>query len=182
MEGDVVAYRIDRGSGVPAYVQIVEQAERALRMGTLKVGDKLPTAKEVVAATAVNPNTVLRAHRDMERAGLVELRRGLGTFVTRSLARPGAEADSPLRAELADWTGRARAAGLERADILALVTAALDAHDHDTGGDTGGDGPTDGHDAAGDDTTDHHAAAEADTRRLTPRATGIRTTRTYDRA
>ncbi|KND40640.1 MULTISPECIES: GntR family transcriptional regulator [Streptomyces] len=129
MEGDVVEYRIDRGSGVPAYVQIVEQTERALRMGTLKVGDKLPTAREVVAATAINPNTVLRAYRDMEQAGLVELRRGLGTFVTRSLARPGAEDDSPLRAELTDWTARARAAGLERADILALVAAALDAHD-----------------------------------------------------
>ncbi|MFF7160778.1 GntR family transcriptional regulator [Streptomyces sp. NPDC008086] len=131
MEGDVIDYRIDRGSGVPAYVQIVEQTERALRMGTLKVGDKLPTAREVVAATAINPNTVLRAYRDMEQAGLVELRRGLGTFVTRSLARPGAEDDSPLRREVTDWTARARAAGLERADILALVTAALDAHDNE---------------------------------------------------
>lgn len=127
----MVAYRIDRGSGVPAYVQIVEQTERALRMGTLKVGDKLPTAREVVAATAINPNTVLRAYRDMEQAGLVELRRGLGTFVTRSLARPGAEDDSPLRAELTDWTARARTAGLERADILALVTAVLDAQDNE---------------------------------------------------
>jgi GntR family transcriptional regulator len=131
MEGDVIEYRIDRGCGVPAYVQIVEQTERALRMGTLRVGDKLPTAREVVAATAINPNTVLRAYRDMEQAGLVELRRGLGTFVTRSLARPGAEDDSPLRADLTAWTARARAAGLERADILALVTATLDAYDNE---------------------------------------------------
>ncbi|MFF9274518.1 GntR family transcriptional regulator [Streptomyces griseosporeus] len=128
MEGDVVEYRIDRGNGVPAYVQIVEQTERALRMGTLRVGDKLPTAKEVVAACAINPNTVLRAYRDLEQAGLVELRRGLGTFVTRSLASPAAE-DDTLRADLADWTARARAAGLERADILALVAAALDHHE-----------------------------------------------------
>ncbi|MFD8216291.1 GntR family transcriptional regulator [Streptomyces sp. NPDC059697] len=127
----MIEYRIDRGSGVPAYVQIVEQTERALRMGTLRVGDKLPTAREVVAATAINPNTVLRAYRDMEQAGLVELRRGLGTFVTRSLARPGAEDDSPLRADLTAWTARARAAGLERADILALVTATLDAYDNE---------------------------------------------------
>ncbi|MEW2246801.1 MULTISPECIES: GntR family transcriptional regulator [unclassified Streptomyces] len=128
MEGDVVEYRIDRSSGVPAYVQIVQQTERALRMGTLKVGDRLPTAKEVVAACAINPNTVLRAYRDMEQAGLVELRRGLGTFVTRSLAQPAAE-DDTLRADLSDWTARARAAGLGRADILALVTAALDHHE-----------------------------------------------------
>ncbi|CAM5706201.1 MULTISPECIES: GntR family transcriptional regulator [Streptomyces] len=139
MEGDVVEYRIDRGSGVPAYVQIVDQTERALRMGTLKVGDKLPTAREVVAATAINPNTVLRAYRDMEQAGLVELRRGLGTFVTRSLARPGAEGDSPLRREITDWTARARAAGLERADVLALVTAALDAYDDERDTHTPGD-------------------------------------------
>lgn len=69
MEGDVVEYRIDRQSGIPAYVQIVRQTEQALRMGVLRVGDKLPTAKEVVAATAINPNTVFRAYRDMEQAG-----------------------------------------------------------------------------------------------------------------
>ncbi|MEV5846676.1 GntR family transcriptional regulator [Streptomyces sp. NPDC048179] len=125
----MIDYRIERGSGVPAYVQIVEQTERALRMGILRVGDKLPTAKEVVAATAINPNTVLRAYRDLEQAGLVELRRGLGTFVTRSLARPAAEDDSPLRGELTDWVARARAAGLERADVLALVTTVLDTYD-----------------------------------------------------
>ncbi|WP_340384112.1 GntR family transcriptional regulator [Streptomyces sp. SS7] len=127
----MIDYRVDRGSGVPAYVQIVEQTERALRMGTLQVGDKLPTAREVVAATAINPNTVLRAYRDMEQAGLVELRRGLGTFVTRSLARPGAEDDSPLRRDATDLVARARAAGLERADVLALVTAVLDAYDNE---------------------------------------------------
>ncbi|MGR6969180.1 GntR family transcriptional regulator [Streptomyces cynarae] len=135
----MIDYRIDRGSGVPAYVQIVEQTERALRMGTLQIGDKLPTAREVVAATAINPNTVLRAYRDMEQAGLVELRRGLGTFVTRSLARPGAENDSPLRREVADWVARARATGLERADVLALVTAALDAYDTEHDSETPGD-------------------------------------------
>jgi GntR family transcriptional regulator len=159
VEGDVLEYRIDRGSGVPAYVQIVEQTERALRMGTLKIGDKLPTAKEVVAATAINPNTVLRAYRDMEQAGLVELRRGLGTFVTRSLARPGAEADSPLRAELADWTARARSAGLERADIFALVTAVLD----------GEGGEPDGNPSKPSNTS-------------TPRETGSGKRRTHDRA
>jgi GntR family transcriptional regulator len=135
----VIDYRIDRGSGVPAYVQIVEQTERALRMGLLKVGDKLPTAKEVVAATAINPNTVLRAYRDMEQAGLVELRRGLGTFVTRSLARPDAQDDSPLRGEVTDWVARARAAGLERADVLALVTTALDSYDNEHHSTTPGD-------------------------------------------
>lgn len=129
MEGDVIEYRIDRGGGVAAYVQIVQQTEQALRMGTLRVGDKLPTAKEVVETTAINPNTVFKAYRELERAGLVEARRGLGTYVRRSLERPGVQEDSPLRRELAAWTARARAAGLERADILALVTAALEEHE-----------------------------------------------------
>ncbi|MEU9791035.1 GntR family transcriptional regulator [Streptomyces sparsogenes] len=119
-------YRIDRRSGIATYLQIVQQTTQALRLGLLQPGDKLPTAKEVVAATAINPNTVLKAYRELEREGLVEPRPGLGTFVRRSLARPGAAADSPLRAELAAWTDRARAAGLDREDIAALIASVLD--------------------------------------------------------
>lgn len=122
----VIEYRIDRRSGVATYLQIVQQTKQALRLGLLQPGDKLPTAKEVVAATAINPNTVLKAYRELEREGLVEPRPGLGTFVQRSLARPEAAADSPLRAELADWTDRARAAGLDREDVAALIASVLD--------------------------------------------------------
>ncbi|MGW2324596.1 GntR family transcriptional regulator [Streptomyces sp. NPDC001700] len=98
----------------------------SLRLGLLEPGDRLPTAREVVAATAINPNTVLKAYRELEREGLVEPRPGLGTFVRRSLARPGAAADSPLHGELAAWADRARAAGLDREDVAALVTSVLD--------------------------------------------------------
>ncbi|WP_346175242.1 GntR family transcriptional regulator [Streptomyces cuspidosporus] len=122
----MVEYRIDRRSGIATYLQIVQQTKQALRLGLLQPGDRLPTAKEVVAATAINPNTVLKAYRELEREGLVEPRPGLGTFVRRSLARPGAAADSPLRAELAAWTDRARAAGLDREDIAALIASVLD--------------------------------------------------------
>ncbi len=90
----MVDYRIDRRSGgVATYVQIVQQTKQALRLGLLAPGDRLPTAREVVEATAVNPNTVLKAYRELEREGLVEARRGLGTFVRRSLG--AAPADSP---------------------------------------------------------------------------------------
>ena len=89
-------------------------------------GDRLPTAREVVESLAINPNTVLKAYRELEHAGLVEGRRGLGTFVRRTLG--AAPADSPLRAELAGWTGRASAAGLEREDVAALFTSMLDEH------------------------------------------------------
>ncbi|MER5533485.1 GntR family transcriptional regulator [Streptomyces mirabilis] len=120
----MVEYRIDRRSGVATYVQIVQQTKQALRLGLLEPGDKLPTAREVVEATAINPNTVLKAYRELEREGLVEARRGLGTFVKRSLGT--GSADSPLRAELDDWAARARDAGLDQDDVAALFTAVLE--------------------------------------------------------
>ncbi len=122
----MVEYRIDRRSGVATYLQIVQQTKQALRLGLLEPGDKLPTAREVVAATAINPNTVLKAYRELEREGLVEARRGLGTFVRKGLST--APADSPLRAELETWADRARTAGLERDDVAALFTSVLDQH------------------------------------------------------
>ncbi|MFE0106583.1 GntR family transcriptional regulator [Streptomyces sp. NPDC059009] len=120
-----IEYRIDRRSGVATYLQIVQQTQQALRLGLLTPGDRLPTAREVVEATAINPNTVLKAYRELERDGLVEARRGLGTFVRRTLGS-AAPADSPLRGELAAWAQRARAAGLEKDDVAALFAAVLD--------------------------------------------------------
>ncbi|MEU6469827.1 GntR family transcriptional regulator [Streptomyces massasporeus] len=129
----MVEYRIDRRSGVATYVQIVQQTKQALRLGLLEPGDRLPTAREVVEATAINPNTVLKAYRELEREGLVEARRGLGTFVRKSLST--APADSPLRAELDAWALRAREAGLEREDVAALLTSVLDTHFAESKGD-----------------------------------------------
>ncbi|MFF4902985.1 GntR family transcriptional regulator [Streptomyces sp. NPDC001068] len=122
----MVEYRIDRRSGVATYVQIVQQTKQALRLGHLRPGDRLPTAREVVEATAINPNTVLKAYRELEREGLVEARRGLGTFVKRALGT--ATAESPLHGELADWAVRARESGLDRDDVAALFTAVLEKH------------------------------------------------------
>ncbi len=141
-ESAAVEFRIDRRSGVATYLQIVQQTKQALRLGVLKPGDRLPTAREVVEATAINPNTVLKAYRELEREGLVEARRGLGTFVRRTLggAAGASAADSPLRAELADWARRARSAGLEKDDVGALFTAVLES----TYEGTHGDGPYEG--------------------------------------
>lgn len=122
----MIEFRIDKRSGVTAYVQLVQQTKQALRLGLLRPGDQLPTAKEVVAATAMNPNTVLKAYRELEREGLVEARRGVGTFVVQSLARDAVAVDGPLRAELSDWVGRASEAGLEREDVEALVKSVID--------------------------------------------------------
>lgn len=122
----MVEFRIDRHGGVATYMQIVQQTKQALRLGLLQPGDRLPTAKEVVEATAINPNTVLKAYRELEREGLVEPRRGQGTFVCRSLVGPQATPDSPLRTELAAWAVQAHEAGLEREDIAAMFAAVLD--------------------------------------------------------
>ncbi len=124
----VVTFRIERRSGVAAYQQIVWQTKQALRLGQLAPGDKLPSAAEVVAATAINPNTVLKAYRELENEGLVEARQGVGTFVRRSLAQPGAAAGSPLHESLHAWMAAARGADLGREDVAALLSAALDTY------------------------------------------------------
>jgi GntR family transcriptional regulator len=116
----VIEFRIDRRSGVSTYLQIVRQVEQALRLGLLKPGDRLPTARAVVEAIAVNPNTVTKAYRELEHAGLAEGRRGVGTFITGSLGSEAGGRETPLRGELAEWMDRALGEGLGLEDIDAL--------------------------------------------------------------
>ncbi|OAR23668.1 GntR family transcriptional regulator [Streptomyces sp. ERV7] len=121
----MVMFRVDRRSGLPAYLQIVHQVEQALRMGALAEGDKLPTAAQVAATTKVNPNTTLKAYRELERSGLVEVRQGAGTFITRSLATPQTAPESPLRTRLGEWLREARGEGLSEHDVTTLFDALL---------------------------------------------------------
>jgi GntR family transcriptional regulator len=116
----VIEFRIDAGSGVAPYRQLVQQVQQALRLGLLHEGDQLPTVKEVVAQVAINPNTVLKAYRELEHDGLAAGRPGLGTFITRSLADESLAAHRGLRTDLARWIGKARAAGLDDESIAAL--------------------------------------------------------------
>jgi len=120
----MIGFRLDARSGVPTYLQLVNQVKHALRLGLLEPGDRLPTAAEVVAALAINPNTVLKAYRELEREGLVAARPGTGTFVQRTLGRVGAADRARLRRQLAGWMRAAAAAGLDREDIDALFDAA----------------------------------------------------------
>jgi GntR family transcriptional regulator len=117
----MIEFHLDRSRGTSPYVQLVQQVMQALRLGLLRPGDRLPTAAEVVAMLAINPNTVFKAYRELERDGLVVLRPGQGTFVLASLANP-ALADAGLRDELAAWAGRARRAGLSAEDVMALCS------------------------------------------------------------
>jgi GntR family transcriptional regulator len=118
----VIEFHLDTRSGVAPYLQLVQQVRRALRLGLLHEGDRLPTVKEVVAAVAINPNTVLKAYRELEHDGLVSARPGLGTFVTRTLADETTAAHGPLRKQLREWLAQARAAGLDDESIEALFT------------------------------------------------------------
>jgi GntR family transcriptional regulator len=116
----VIEFHLDARSGVAPYLQLVQQVRQAMRLGLLGEGDQLPTVKDVVAKVAINPNTVLKAYRELEYEGLVSARPGVGTFVTRTLADETVVAHEPLRAELQTWLDRARAAGLADESIEAL--------------------------------------------------------------
>jgi GntR family transcriptional regulator len=121
----VIEFHLDSRSGVSPYMQIVHQVRHALRLGMLRQGDQLPTVKEVVGALAINPNTVLKAYRELEHAGLLAARPGVGTFVTGSLADPALAASAPLQRELRRWILQARRAGLDEESIEALFRDAV---------------------------------------------------------
>src|SRR3954452_18367094 len=120
MESRMIGFSLDGRSGVSPYLQVVHQVRRALRLGLLRQGDQLPTVKDVVAQLAINPNTVLKAYRELERDGLVAARPGVGTFVTKTLADNTLAAHGPLRQDLRRWLAKARRAGLDDESIEAL--------------------------------------------------------------
>jgi GntR family transcriptional regulator len=125
----MISFRVDGRSGVPPYLQIVRQVRQALRMGVLNVGDQLPTVREVVAAVAINPNTVLKAYRDLEREGLIEVRAGQGTFVRARPPGPPPGTHSRLGRSLARWVREAREAGLDEESMESLLRVTLRAAD-----------------------------------------------------
>jgi len=123
--GQTVGFTLNPNSGVPSYLQVVQQVEQALRMGHLLPGDQLPTVKQVVAEVAINPNTVLKAYRELENLGLVEGRQGVGTFVLRRPQGPPPSTQARLARSLERWVAGARSEGLDDAAIEALVRSVL---------------------------------------------------------
>jgi GntR family transcriptional regulator len=118
--GTVIEFHLDTRSGVSPYLQVVHQVRHALRLGLLREGDQLPTVKDVVARLAINPNTVLKAYKELEHAGLVAARPGVGTFVIKTLSDASLAAHGPLRRDLQRWFANARRAGLDDESIEAL--------------------------------------------------------------
>ncbi|MFL6122326.1 GntR family transcriptional regulator [Actinophytocola sp.] len=117
----MIEFHLDGNSGLSPYQQIVQQVRHALRLGLLNKGDQLPKVKDVVASLAINPNTVLKAYRELEHDGLVAARPGVGTFVTATLNGSSFAVIAPLRQDLRRWLAKARKAGLDEESIEALL-------------------------------------------------------------
>ncbi len=118
-------FRIDPTSGIAPYTQLVQQVKQALRLGWLQPGDKLPTAHEVAASVAINPNTVQKAYKELEYEGLIAGRPGLGTFVQRDLSQSTPAARAALTRRLQAWITAALAAGLDADGIMDVVRATM---------------------------------------------------------
>jgi GntR family transcriptional regulator len=118
-------FRLDPASGVPTYLQLVHQVEHALRLGYLKPGDQLPKVRDAVAALAINPNTVLKAYKELETKGLAAGRPGQGTFIQATLSQVALPELAELSRSLTGWLTAADEAGLDEDGIVALVTSTL---------------------------------------------------------
>jgi GntR family transcriptional regulator len=120
-----IEFRLDLASGVPTYLQLVHQVEHSLRLGYLSPGDQLPKVRDVVASLAINPNTVLKAYRELETKGLIAGRPGQGTFIQATLGPVAPAQLAALRDSLLDWVADADAAGLDEDGVAALVASVL---------------------------------------------------------
>jgi GntR family transcriptional regulator len=123
--GSPIEFRLDAASGVPTYLQLVHQVEHALRLGYLTLGDQLPKVRDVVAALAINPNTVLKAYKELETKGLTAGRPGQGTFIQATLSQIALPELTELSKALSGWLTAADGAGLDEDGIVALFTSAL---------------------------------------------------------
>jgi GntR family transcriptional regulator len=120
-----IEFRLDLASGVPTYLQLVQQVEHALRLGYLTPGDQLPKVRDVVASLAINPNTVMKAYRELETKGLTVGRPGQGTFIEATLSQVALPELAALRRTLIAWVATADKAGLDEDGITALVASVL---------------------------------------------------------
>jgi GntR family transcriptional regulator len=120
-----IEFRLDLASGVPTYLQLVQQVEHALRLGYLVPGDQLPKVRDVVAALAINPNTVLKAYKELETKRLAIGRPGQGTFIQSTVKQVALPELTELRRSLFSWVRAADVAGLDEDAIAALVANVL---------------------------------------------------------
>jgi DNA-binding transcriptional regulator YhcF (GntR family) len=132
-EPSPLRFRLDPGSGVPTYLQLVQQVEQAARLGYLRVGDKLPRVKDAVAELAINPNTVLKAYRELEHRGIATGKPGQGTFVRAVPATATLRELTDLRRALLAWIAQAAGSGLDEGAMSALFASSLREYRGDRG-------------------------------------------------
>jgi GntR family transcriptional regulator len=120
------AFRLDLHSGVPVYRQIIDQVRGGLASGSLLVGDQLPTVRQLAVDLAINPNTVVRAYRELELGGLLESHQGTGTFISAQKIRRGeAERERQLEQIVGDCVARAGAAGFTVEELIEQMRGLL---------------------------------------------------------
>ncbi|HET6206666.1 MAG TPA: GntR family transcriptional regulator [Terracidiphilus sp.] len=122
LEASGFAFRLDGHSGVPVYRQLIDQVQGAMAAGMLRPGDQLPTVRLVAVELAINPNTVMRAYREMEIRGILDTQQGTGTFIAENQAKPSQEERERKLAQLAgEFISRAGAAGLTVTELIDAV-------------------------------------------------------------
>jgi GntR family transcriptional regulator len=119
---------VDPRSGVPIYLQIIEQVKRSVALGILQAGEQLPTVKQLALDLTINPNTVARAYRDLERDSVIETAPGRGSFVRDDGLTDSAKtaAGDVARDALDIGLREAKSVGLSRKEVRTLIDAALD--------------------------------------------------------
>jgi len=116
------AFRLDLGSGVPVYRQLIDQVLGAMAAGALAPGDQIPTVRQVAVDLSINPNTVVRAYRELEIRGTLETQQGTGTFVSQQkVKRDDVERRRQLAQLVSDFVARAGAAGFTIDDLLEQI-------------------------------------------------------------
>lgn len=113
------AFRLDTHSGVPVYRQLIDQVRSGIASGSLTAGDQLPTVRQLAVDLAINPNTVMRAYRELELGGLLETHQGTGTFISdKKLEKKSAERERQLVQMAGEFAARAGAAGFSLEDVI----------------------------------------------------------------
>jgi GntR family transcriptional regulator len=112
-------FSIDLHSGVPVYRQLIDQVRSGIASGSLTAGDQLPTVRQLAVDLAINPNTVMRAYRELELGGLLETHQGTGTFIAnKKLEKNSAERERQLAQMAGEFAARAGAAGFTLEDLI----------------------------------------------------------------
>jgi len=112
-------FRLDLHSGVPAYRQVIDQVRGGIASGALAAGDQLPTVRQLAVDLEINPNTVVRAYRELELGGLLETHQGTGTFISaQKMKRADAERERQLAQIVSDAASRAGAAGFTVDELI----------------------------------------------------------------